>query len=197
MSEQPPNPGPGTEPPGSEESTRRDSEDARTIKVSREVLSGGQNAPMIGLTVGKYTIKRVIGSGGMGTVYEAMQQSPRRIVALKMLKQGIASRSALRRLEYEAQTLGRLRHEHIAQIYEAGTWDDCTGARPYFAMEYLVGAKTLTQYARNKKFGTRERLELFSKVCDAMQHIPEGDDKGTFQEWLDRYREAASQDAQE
>jgi len=152
---------------------------------------------MIGLTVGKYTIKRVIGSGGMGTVYEAMQQSPRRIVALKMLKQGIASRSALRRLEYEAQTLGRLRHEHIAQIYEAGTWDDCTGARPYFAMEYLVGAKTLTQYARNKKFGTRERLELFSKVCDAMQHIPEGDDKGTFQEWLDRYREAASQDAQE
>ena len=145
-------------------------EDASTIKDSREMVSGGQKDPMIGLTVGQYTIKRVIGSGGMGTVYEAMQQSPRRTVALKMLKQGIASRSALKRFEYEAQTLGRLRNENIAQIYEAGTWDDGTGARPFFAMEYLAGAKSLTQYALDKKLGTRERLELFLKVCEAVQH---------------------------
>ena len=145
-------------------------EDASTIKDSREMFSGGQKDPMIGLTVGQYTIKRVIGSGGMGTVYEAMQQSPRRTVALKMLKQGIASRSALKRFEYEAQTLGRLRHENIAQIHEAGTWDDGTGARPFFAMEYLAGAKSLTQYALDKKLGTRERLELFLKVCEAVQH---------------------------
>jgi len=134
------------------------------------MLSGGQMDPMVGLTVGQYTIKRVIGSGGMGTVYEAMQQSPRRTVALKMLKQGIASRSALRRFEYEAQTLGRLRHAHIAQIYEAGTNDDGTGARPYFAMEYLAGAKPVTQYAREKKLGIRERLKLFASICNAANH---------------------------
>ncbi|MCH2137301.1 MAG: protein kinase, partial [Phycisphaerales bacterium] len=71
---------------------------------------------------------------------------------------------------YEAQTLGRLRHDNIAQIYEAGTHDDGSGARPFFAMEYIAGAKPLTTYAADKKLGTRERLELFSKVCDAVQH---------------------------
>ena len=87
-----------------------------------------------------------------------------------MMKRGVTSKSAMRRFEYEAQTLGRLRHDGIAQIYQAGTWDDGTGGRPWFAMEYIQGAKTLTRYCKDKKLGTRERLELFSKVCDAVQH---------------------------
>ncbi|HJO15356.1 MAG TPA: serine/threonine-protein kinase, partial [Phycisphaerales bacterium] len=126
--------------------------------------------PMIGVTVERYTIKRVIGSGGMGIVYEAVQKSPRRTIALKMMKRGVTSKSALRRFEYEAQTLGRLRHEGIAQIHEAGTWDDGTGGRPWFAMEYLPGAKSITQYCDAKKFGTRERLTIFQKICAAVQH---------------------------
>src|SRR3990172_3648507 len=71
--------------------------------------------------IGRYHIKRVIASGGMGTVYEATQDNPRRVVAVKVMKQGITSKSALRRFEYEGQILGRLRHPGIAQIYEAGT----------------------------------------------------------------------------
>ncbi len=120
--------------------------------------------------IGQYHIKRVIAAGGMGVVYEAMQEHPRRSVALKIMRQGIASRSALRRFEYESQILARLRHPGIAQVYEAGMHDDGTGGVPYFAMEYIAGAKDLVDYARSKELSIRERLELFDKVCDALHH---------------------------
>jgi len=100
--------------------------------------------------VGQYHIKRAIASGGMGTVYEATQERPRRTVALKLMKSGITSKSALRRFEYESQILGRLRHPGIAQVYEAGTHRDEKGTVPYFAMEYIPNAKTITQYAEGK-----------------------------------------------
>ncbi|MGB2985688.1 MAG: hypothetical protein WBE26_07370 [Phycisphaerae bacterium] len=86
-------------------------------------------------------------SGGMGTVYEAVQEHPRRTVAVKVLKHGVASRSAMRRFEYESQILARLRHPGIAQVYEAGTHQPdpsrdhegvgITEAVPFFAMEYI------------------------------------------------------------
>jgi serine/threonine protein kinase/formylglycine-generating enzyme required for sulfatase activity len=123
--------------------------------------------------IGQYHIKRAIASGGMGTVYEAMQERPRRTVALKLMRQGIASRSALRRFDYESQILARLRHPGIAQVYEAGTHRDpgAPGATvPFFAMEYIVGAKPITQYVKEKKLGTRQRMELFAPVCDAIHH---------------------------
>src|SRR5215813_4601135 len=103
------------------------------------------HSPMPGHTVGHYRIVREIGTGGMGTVYEAEQEQPRRSVALKLMKSGIASPSALRRFEYEVQILGRLLHPGIAQIYEAGAHvvpspplADGLGdspSLPYFAME--------------------------------------------------------------
>ena len=120
--------------------------------------------------IGNYSIKRIIASGGMGTVYLAQQESPRRVVALKVMKKGLASRSALRRFEYESQILGRLKHPNIALVYEAGTHDDGEGGVPYFAMEYIANAKTITEYVKTKKLGMRERLELFAKVCDAIHH---------------------------
>jgi tRNA A-37 threonylcarbamoyl transferase component Bud32/tetratricopeptide (TPR) repeat protein len=120
--------------------------------------------------IGKYHIKRVIAAGGMGVVYEAMQDTPRRSVALKIMKQGIASRSALRRFEYESQILARLRHPGIAQVYEAGMHDDGTGGVPFFAMEYIAGARDIVDFARSKELSVRERLELFDKVCDAIHH---------------------------
>ncbi len=110
--------------------------------------------------IGHYHIKRVIASGGMGTVYEAVQENPRRTVALKLMKHGIASRAALRRFEYESQILARLRHPGIAQVYEAGTHRDDSGTVPFFAMEYIVGAKPITKYVVEKNFGTRQKLEL-------------------------------------
>jgi non-specific serine/threonine protein kinase/serine/threonine-protein kinase len=120
--------------------------------------------------IGRYHVKRVIAIGGMGIVYEAVQEKPHRTVALKVMRRGIASRSALRRFEYESQILARLRHPHIAQVYEAGTHDDGTGGVPFFAMEYVPGAKTLTDHVTDRKLNTKARLEIFVKVCDAVQH---------------------------
>ena len=120
--------------------------------------------------IGRYKVRRTIGSGGMGTVYEAIQERPRRKVAIKVMRSGVTSRSAMRRFEYESQILGRLSHRCIAQVYEAGTYDDGTGGVPYFAMEYIVGAKTLLEYAKQKDLNVSDRLILFEHACDAVHH---------------------------
>ncbi len=123
--------------------------------------------------IGQFRVKRLIAAGGMGTVYEAVQEKPRRIVALKVLKRGIASRSAMRRLEYESQILARLRHPGIAQVYDAGVYDDPAApgeSVPFFAMEYVPNAKPITQYAKDKRLSTAARLQLFICVCEAVHH---------------------------
>ncbi|MCP3905714.1 MAG: serine/threonine protein kinase [Planctomycetes bacterium] len=127
--------------------------------------------PWVRETIGGCRLKRVIASGGMGTVYEAVQEQPRRTVAVKVMKHGVTSRSALRRFESEAQILGRLRHPNIAQVFDAGTHEaDDGGAVPYFVMEYIPNAMPITRYARERGLGTRERLELFEQVCAAVHH---------------------------
>ncbi len=96
----------------SHDRTQRD-DTLRTLGVG----SGGP----IPVRIGNYSIRRLIASGGMGTVYEALQEQPRRSVALKIMKAGMFSEAGLHRFEYEAQLLARLRHPGVAQIYEAGT----------------------------------------------------------------------------
>ncbi|MHC4216841.1 MAG: protein kinase domain-containing protein [Planctomycetota bacterium] len=128
----------------------------------------GDGDPAKGLRVGRYEVRSTIASGGMGTVYEAAQDQPHRLVALKVLQRGVASRQALKRFRYEAEILGRLRHPNIAQVYEAGTYDEGEGGRPFFAMELVKGSRLL-QYCAAKDLSTRTRLELFAKVCDAVQ----------------------------
>src|SRR5262249_54087565 len=93
---------------------------------------------------------------------------PHRTVALKVMRHGLVSRSALRRFEYESQFLARLRHPGIAQVFDAGVHEDGAGALPYFVMEYIAGAKPITDYARS--LGTRERVALFLQLCDAIHH---------------------------
>ena len=124
----------------------------------------------IPLYIGRYHIKRIIGHGGMGAVYEAMQEQPRRVVALKVMRTGAASRSALRRFLYESQLLARLKHPGIAQVYEAGTHVENGVRVPYFAMEYIAGARSLTEFAEQRDLSTDQRVELFMKVCDAVHH---------------------------
>ncbi|MDO8630840.1 MAG: serine/threonine-protein kinase, partial [Phycisphaerales bacterium] len=122
--------------------------------------------------IGPYHIKRAIASGAMGIVYEATQEKPRRTVAVKVMRPGIVSRSALRRFDYESQLLARLQHRGIAQVFEAGTHDDGSGSGPlpYFAMEYIPGAKRITDFVWEKKLNTRQRLELFCDLCDALEY---------------------------
>src|SRR5688572_18696777 len=119
--------------------------------------------------IGRYKIRRLIGEGGMGAVYEAEQEQPQRTVALKVIKPGLAGPELLRRFAQEAQALGRLQHPGIAQIYDAGTADTGFGSQPYFAMEFIRGA-ALRDYADGRNLGLRERLELMVKVCEAVHH---------------------------
>ncbi len=122
-----------------------------------------------GQQIGSYRIVELLGRGGMGIVYRAEQQQPRRVVALKVIKPGIASPAALRRFGHEVQVLGRLQHPGIAQIFDAGTADTGHGPQPFFAMELVIG-RPLTEYAHAKRLGSNERLELLASVCMAVQH---------------------------
>ncbi len=151
------------------------SDDEPTLRDSGQPASHGSIPPAsaapsrIGSRLGNFTIKMVIGSGGMGTVYKAIQDHPKRTVALKVMKVGMSSPHALRRFRYEAEVLARLRHSCIAQVYEAGM--DVDGEdTPWFAMEYLVGAKTITQYCHDKQLGIEDRLALFEQICDGAHH---------------------------
>ncbi len=124
--------------------------------------------------IGRYEIVRVLGEGGMGTVYEARQENPRRLVALKVIRAGLASRHLLRRFQQETDLLGQLQHPGIAQIHEAGMAEvetaAGTGQRQAFLAMELVRGGPLHEYAQNAGLGTRERLELVARVCDAVQH---------------------------
>jgi serine/threonine protein kinase/Tfp pilus assembly protein PilF len=120
-------------------------------------------------TIGRYRILRVIGEGGMGVVYEAEQDQPRRRVALKVIRPGLASVQMLRRFDRESQALARLHHVGIAQIYEAGSTQTNHGPQPYFAMEFIHGTP-LRHYADSHHLGAKERLEIMAKVCEAVEH---------------------------
>jgi WD40 repeat protein len=116
--------------------------------------------------IGRYRLVRLLGEGGMGAVYEAEQDHPRRLVALKVIRPGLVSPTLLKRFMHEAEILGRLHHPGIAQIYEAGVAED---GKPFFALELIRGLP-LDEYVRLRGVPTPARLELVARVCDAVQH---------------------------
>jgi WD40 repeat protein/predicted Ser/Thr protein kinase len=118
------------------------------------------------MRLGHYRVLRRIAEGGMGAVYEAEQDSPRRPVALKVVRPGFASPALLKRFAHEAQILGRLHHPGIAQVYEAGLADD---GQPFFAMEFIRGL-SLDEYVRRNGLDLADRVGLVARVCDAVQH---------------------------
>jgi WD40 repeat protein len=124
-----------------------------------------------GAAVGHYRLVRVIASGGSGTVYEALQESPHRKVALKMMAEGLGSTGAVSRFRDEAEILARLNHPGVAHVYEAGVHDRL----PWLALEYVEAGRDLLAHARERGLGVRERLELLARVCDAVHH---GHEKG-------------------
>ena len=127
------------------------------------------DGPLVGATIGGFRILRLLGEGGMGAVYEAEQNHPLRRVALKVLRSALASMEVRRRFEVEAELLGRLHHPNIAQVYEAGVHVLEGGFElPYFAMEYIAGARHLTRYAEEEDLDLRARIELMTEVCDAV-----------------------------
>ena len=118
-------------------------------------------------TIGRYKLLQEIGEGGMGVVYMAEQREPvRRKVALKIIKPGMDTREVIARFEAERQALALMDHPNIAHVLDAGATES---GRPYFVME-LVHGIPITEYCDRNDLTTRERLELFVQVCQAVQH---------------------------
>ena len=139
------------------------------MAVAAKAIAGASGKRALPAVIGRYRVVRLLGEGGMGAVYEAEQNQPRRTVALKIIKPGFATLEKLGRFQHEAQTLGRLQHAGIAQIYEAGTADTGFGPQPYFAME-LIRGRSLQEYAEAHQLNFRQKLELIAKICDAVDH---------------------------
>ncbi len=132
-------------------------------------LDGADSAPddAVGMMVGRYKLLEKVGEGGCGVVYVAEQAMPvRRRVALKVIKLGMDTKAVVARFEAERQALAMMDHPNIAKVFDAGTTE--TG-RPFFVMELVRGIK-ITEYCDQANLSTKERLDLFIKVCQAVQH---------------------------
>ncbi len=120
-----------------------------------------------GTVIGRYKLLEQIGEGGFGVVYVAEQQEPvRRQVALKIIKLGMDTRQVVARFEAERQALALMDHPNIAKVFDGGATES---GRPFFVMELVKGIP-ITSYCDQKKLGTRDRLDLFIPVCQAIQH---------------------------
>jgi len=137
-----------------------------TVGIPAGTLAGTQNALEYD-NFGNYKILRVLGEGGMGTVYLAEQTALiQRMVALKVVKLGMDTSSVLSRFAYERQSVALMDHPHIARVYDAGATEK---GRPFFVMEYVDGIP-ITNYCDKHRLNTEERLRLFLPVCEAVQH---------------------------
>jgi len=117
--------------------------------------------------IGPYRLLQRIGEGGMGEVYLAEQTEPiHRQVALKLIKAGLDTKQVVARFEAERQALALMDHPGIAKVYEAG---ETPRGLPYFAMEFVKG-EPITSYCDRHRLSTPERLDLFARVCEAVQH---------------------------
>lgn len=149
-------------------------EDERVAKAAG--TSAAAKALRAGDRVGRYSISRVIGIGGMGIVYEAHRDDgaediPKK-VALKVIRPGLLTATNLKRFAREAQLLSRLAHPAIARVYEAGTYQHGRTEAPFLAME-LVEGRPLHEHARRESLAISARLELFIRVCEGVQHAHE------------------------
>jgi serine/threonine protein kinase/tetratricopeptide (TPR) repeat protein len=118
-------------------------------------------------SIGPYRVLGVLGEGGMGIVYHARQDEPiQREVAIKVIRRGMDTERIVARFAWEKRSLARMDHPHIASVLDAGS--DASG-RPYFVMQLTPGAP-ITRYCDEHRLGLPERLQLFLKVCRAIQH---------------------------
>jgi eukaryotic-like serine/threonine-protein kinase len=129
---------------------------------------GSDTALKAGQTFSKrFQLVRKLGEGGMGQVWLAEQISPvRRQVALKLIKAGMYDEAIVQRFQSERQSLAIMDHPAIAKVFDAGTTEQ---SQPYFVMEYVPG-QPITEYCDQKKLTITQRLELFIKACEGVQH---------------------------
>jgi serine/threonine protein kinase len=149
------------------EKEKDSSKDKRGEQAEFPTLSRIGPIEEIGTQIGSYKLLSVLGEGGFGIVYLAEQKEPvRRQVALKVIKPGMDSKQVIARFESERQALALLDHPNIAHVFDGGSTE---AGRPYFVME-LVKGEPITKYCDEQKLNIEERLDLFQKVCEAVQH---------------------------
>lgn len=141
---------------------------ASTARLVAQALDAGASADAPE-RIGEFRIVSVLGRGGMGVVYRAEQEEPKRIVALKVIRESALSKDARRRFQHEVECLAKLNHPGIAKVFAAGVARESGVDLPFFAMEFIEGSP-LIQYAERQKLPIRERLRLFVMVCDAVEH---------------------------
>lgn len=135
--------------------------------VAHEMLAGGEAGAIPSRQdFGRYTIKKMIGEGGMGVVFLAERSDLGSLVAIKILRDAWVSPVRRERFASEQRTLAQLNHPSIARLYDADTLADGT---PWFAMEYVEGTY-LTAYCSRNTCSITERLQLFRAVCEAVQY---------------------------
>jgi len=131
---------------------------------SSVAADGGVSVPR---TIGPYRLLKKLGEGGMGQVWLAQQEAPlRRQVALKLIRVGLYDDSVIQRFQSERQSLAIMNHPAIARVYDAGATPD---GQPYFVMEYVDGV-AVTEYCDSRQLKIAERLDLFIKICEGVQH---------------------------
>ncbi len=142
--------------------------DHPTFEVTGKQRALAYFAGQAGRALGPYRLIREIGRGGMGQVYLAEREDEEfeRQVAVKLIDRRLADEAFITRFRTERQILARLSHPNIAHLYEGGTAPDGT---LYFAME-LVDGVPIDEYCDRRRLSVAERLELFSRVCGAVQH---------------------------
>lgn len=140
-------------------------------EAANDLGSGGpehrREGSLVDRQLGRYRLDALIAAGGMGEVYEATQVEPiERRVAVKVIRPGYGSPEVIERFEAERQVLSLMNHSGIARVFDAGAAGD---GRPYFAME-LVDGIAIDRYCDQNRLDPAQRLDLFVRVCDAVQH---------------------------
>ncbi|NJO12412.1 MAG: serine/threonine protein kinase [Gammaproteobacteria bacterium] len=165
---------------GDDEELRREVEEMLAFdtggeEVLRQAIGGavteavhGEHSRLIGTVIGSYRIKGVLGYGGMGTVYDAERADDhfKQRVAIKLVQQMAVHPQLRSRLRAERQILANLDHPYIARLIDGGELPNGT---PYLVIEYVDG-KSIEQYCNDNHLGIHERLQLFEKVCAAVDY---------------------------
>jgi Tol biopolymer transport system component/serine/threonine protein kinase len=142
--------------------------DKPALATSATVLAETLDSMVIGRHIGPYRITEEIGRGGMGSVYRAVRDDEhyRKEVAIKLVRRAGDSDFIVRRFRHERQIMAGLDHPNIAGLLDGGSTED---GLPYFVMEYIHG-QPIDEYCDSHRLTTAERLELFRKVCGAVQY---------------------------
>jgi tetratricopeptide (TPR) repeat protein/tRNA A-37 threonylcarbamoyl transferase component Bud32 len=150
-----------------------DAPDQRLVEVPTTYTptlpaNGDLGSDLTGRRIGPYRLMRLIGYGGMGSVYLGVRADDQyeKQVAIKLLKRGMDTDFMLSRFRQERQILANLEHPFIARLLDGGATED---GLPYFVMEYVDGV-AITRYCDEKRLSVSERLRLFRLVCEAVQH---------------------------